>query len=1554
MGGPQLKELNKIKLVAVLFLIALFCTSIPFSEAFFSIFKGKEQKEVEEISSEDATEFFTKKKYLKAKEAFVKLVNKDPDDLDYQGMLAWCEFMLDNHVAAQNIFRKIAKKDNGNFDGQLGMAWTHIKLGNYKKAKPYLQTAKDAAENWQAYMVLDAEGWLNAKLGNLKKAKELFGNEDGVLEDWQEDNMPADGRVGLAWAFMKEKKYKKAKEEFKEGLDRDEKCFFCHDGLARIALQSKNYEEALAQTVKGLKIVHFNNGLLSLLDTIFLTIKDTDKKIKILKELIETHSDDPKYLYVSRLAYVQMAAQKTKEAEKIFQLILKKDSGNFLARIGLSRIQYQKKKIVEDAWKEYARGEFEEALKKFNAKREEAKKKGNPAAEDGRGWTLLALEKPKKAYDAFQTALKIDKRFFFSYSGLIASQRLSFPTYNAAWRLTNYGKFKDAEETFQKARKEIPVKYHWLIDEGLGWIHYYKKDYSAAEKAFNNSIKIEKDAFLSHKGLAYVALENDNFEKAEKELMTSLGSNPSQVISTYIFPAQKFLKAKQFLKAKELLSLGERTYKFSADIQFLLARAFKGLKDPATASQKAMKSVKLAPAYVHPKFNDLELDPETIKDAYKHMGWGLYYAGKSKDALKRFDEYFSAGGEDNSAKLGKAWVLVALKKTEDAIELFEESLGDGEKKNISALLGIGWAKLKSDEVEEAEKRFRTVLKRIPGHYSASAGLARIQYRKTRIVKDAWKEYSKKNYKEALEKFNSKREDAEENNNPAAEDGRGWTLLALDKPKKAIKAFRAALKIDKQFFYSRSGLIAAQRKSLVSYSQAWGLLNIGRFKEALKSFQKARKETSPQLQWLVDDGLAWLAYYKKDYETAERIFSEILKKKPEAYLSQKGLGFVALQKEDFDNALKHLTASLEKNPYQPINSFTIPAVKFLKKKKYIKIKQLLTLGERTYPRSADIQFLLAKAYKGLGNEKKATQKGYLAAILAPAYIHPKFDELKLDSKKIKEAYNAMGWGLYYAGKSEEALKRFEEYFSNGGKNISGLIGKGRSQLALGKAKDAEKTFTKALGENKYITAQLWIGWAQLKSDKVKEAEKTFRSVLKRIPGHYSASAGLARIQYRKTRIVKDAWKEYSKKNYKEALEKFNTQRKEALKSRNPAAEDGRGWTLLALDKPKEALKAFQAALKIDKRFFYSRSGLIAAQRASFTSYNKAWIQANSGKFKESEKNFKIAKKEASKQLLWLIEEGLGWLAYYKKDFDTAKKTFTKVLKDKPEAYLSQKGLGFIALEKGDFDTALKQLRASLEKNPYQPISSFTIPARKFLEKNKYVKIKELLTLGERTYPRSADIQFLLAKAYKGLGNEKKATEKGYIAAILAPAYIHPKFDELKLDSEKVKEAFNAMGWGLYFSRKNKEALERFNQYIESGGSNPNAKRGLSFALFRLKKYKKSIPGLIKAASLEPKTLKPITEMILLPGTKRKWPIRYSAKSTLAWAYFRIGNTEKAEKQFQKVIQKNPFSLDALTGLGYVCLKLKKTKKAKKYFQDALKTNPYYPDAKRGMKLIKAKK
>ena len=174
-----MKKSNKTKLFAVLFSTVLFCTLVPLSEgALLDIFKGKQNKEeekTEEISSEDATELFSKKKYLKAREAFKKLVEKDSDDLDDKGMLAWCEFMLDNHVAAQNIFRKIANKDNGNFDGQLGMAWTHIKLGNYKKAIENYETAIELASD------SDYAGLYN----NLALAYNSQGNDTKAIEIYE-------------------------------------------------------------------------------------------------------------------------------------------------------------------------------------------------------------------------------------------------------------------------------------------------------------------------------------------------------------------------------------------------------------------------------------------------------------------------------------------------------------------------------------------------------------------------------------------------------------------------------------------------------------------------------------------------------------------------------------------------------------------------------------------------------------------------------------------------------------------------------------------------------------------------------------------------------------------------------------------------------------------------------------------------------------------------------------------------------------------------------------------------------------------------------------------------------------------------------------------------------------------------------------------------------------------------------------------------------------------------------------------------------------------------
>ena len=217
-------------------------------------------------------------------------------------------------------------------------------------------------------------------------------------------------------------------------------------------------------------------------------------------------------------------------------------------------------------------------------------------------------------------------------------------------------------------------------------------------------------------------------------------------------------------------------------------------------------------------------------------------------------------------------------------------------------------------------------------------------------------------------------------------------------------------------------------------------------------------------------------------------------------------------------------------------------------------------------------------------------------------------------------------------------------------------------------------------------------------------------------------------------------------------------------------------------------------------------------------------------------------EVERETQWLIADGLGWAQYYRKQYDGAERAFRQVVAGTPEAYLSQKGLGFVALERGDWAGAVKALTASLTRNPYQVVTSYTLPAKRLLEAKQYAEAKELLTLGERVYPYAADVRWLLAKALLGLKDEAGAAQKALVAVQLAPAYIQPVFDELKLPAGAVREAYQALGWGLYFAGNHEAALQRFTQYLKAGGTDPNASRGRAFALFRLGRYKAAVPDL----------------------------------------------------------------------------------------------------------------
>ena len=56
-----------------------------------------------------------------------------------------------------------------------------------------------------------------------------------------------------------------------EGLNRNVyECFYCHDGLARVALAEGKLDEALKEAIKGAEMARHNPGLVALIDTLEL------------------------------------------------------------------------------------------------------------------------------------------------------------------------------------------------------------------------------------------------------------------------------------------------------------------------------------------------------------------------------------------------------------------------------------------------------------------------------------------------------------------------------------------------------------------------------------------------------------------------------------------------------------------------------------------------------------------------------------------------------------------------------------------------------------------------------------------------------------------------------------------------------------------------------------------------------------------------------------------------------------------------------------------------------------------------------------------------------------------------------------------------------------------------------------------------------------------------------------------------------------------------------------------------------------------------------------
>ncbi len=1106
------------------------------------------------MAATPAEDMFVRKRFVEARDLAAR-----SGTLDDLSIVGWSQFMLDDYGAAEQSFRKLAQSWPNDFDVKLGLAWVSIKTGKFDDATRLLQEAEQLAVGWQKYMVVDAKGWLALKRGDVALAERHF-TAELAMESASGKSDPA---VGLGWAAFNRGDLAKAKSAFQEGVTRDSKCFFCRDGLARVALIKNDPREALKQVLEGIEITPDNAGLNSLLATTLTAIGDPALSVKTYQGLMGQH---PKALaFKIGLGFSLMAAGKASEAETRFREVLKADPGNPGALAGIGNLQFYKTELVKDGWSAYYKGDYEAALKLFDSKLAEAAAKKNPSAADGRGWTLLAMGKAREARDAFRQAVALDADFHYSRSGLTAAETQLLTTYRQAWGLIDLQRLDEARLLFEKARSETPTDLHWLIDDGLAWVAFQKKDYEAADKAFSAILAANPGAYLSQNGLAWVAMERKDFGRAGRLIAQSLQQNPYQVLASYTRAAERLIGAGQYKDAREILNLGERIYPYSADIHFLMARAKAGLNDDGAAGLSLARAAELAPAYIDPAFDNVRIAVNGRHPALLSLAWGLYYSGAYDAAAKRFQQYAATGGTATSGTSGLGWTQLALKKYPEASQAFQSALQKGDKADANA--GLGWVALGKNDGANAEKSFKSALKAVPNYASAQSGLAAVQFQKSDIVKTGWEAYYKGDYKRALELFQAKAPEALAAGNPAVEDGRGWALLALGDAKAAAAAFAAALKIDPDHYSSQSGQIAARRADLVLYQQAWARLESGQFNDAKAKFDQARSESPADSQWLIDDGLAWMAYFKKDYDAAEKAFKAVIAANPNAYLSHKGLGYVLTERKQFAAAAKELVSAYTLAPFQGALSYTSPTLKMIDAGAFSDAREVLQVGERAYPYSADIQYLLARVFAGLRDDTNAGKKAAAAAALAPQYIDPVFDKLKLPAAASRDGLANLAWGFYFAGDHGKALKRFGEAAKAGATDPNVGRGTAFALFRQGKYKEAIPLLEAA----------------------TKHEPGTLLPVVEIVPIPGTKQSWT--IEYTATTTL--AWAHYRLGDGAKADKLFA----EAL-AVNPFGIDsltGRGYARLALKDAAGARNYFEQALKISPSYPDARQGLEAAKK-----------------------------------------------------------------------------------------------------------------------------------------------------------------------------------------------------------------------------------------------------------------------------------------------------------------------------------------------------------------------
>ncbi|MDH3236661.1 MAG: tetratricopeptide repeat protein, partial [Alphaproteobacteria bacterium] len=640
-----------------------------------------------------------------------------------------------------------------------------------KQAERYFRGVDRRVTGDLRYIVADGLGWVAFARGRFGEAEKWF---QARQKERRSGRAPSDEHLGPAWIAMVRNDRRGATAALNRGLRLQPKYFRLYSGLGRVALLRGRYGDAVRYTLAGIKLARFNPDLLRVLDAALTRARNPGRRVEIYRHLVRQYPEVPDFRTALGWGYLDLGQYAA--ARRAFSAVLRIEPGQPLARAGLARATARMYRSVSGAWKLYEEGRFEAALASFDARRRTSGSR-NPAIDTGRGWSYFMLGNTKAARAAFRSALRLDPSYKLAQDGLRALRDAPRTIYLKAWDLIEVKRLGAARAQLGRVRSVLKPSEAWRIEEAEAWIAHLEGRNQQAGATFQKILQRRPKAWISRKGLGFVAIAEGQLDEGYRHIRLSLADRPKQVPSSYTIPAERLIDSGRADLALTILRIGAKHEPRAGVIALFQTKALVRQGRMGAATAQAIRGSRLNARLIHARLADTGLAPRSARRAYLELGKSLYAVRHYKGAVQRLSEYLAAGGSDPEAirtrgfayyRLGQfaeasrdlsrivryepgrlrpvldevsipgtgktwvirfdgrstlAWSLLLQRKAQDADRTFAQVL-QYHPGWIDALTGRGYAKLALKDRRSAARLFRRALLLSPGYPDAWQGLVR--------------------------------------------------------------------------------------------------------------------------------------------------------------------------------------------------------------------------------------------------------------------------------------------------------------------------------------------------------------------------------------------------------------------------------------------------------------------------------------------------------------------------------------------------------------------------------------------------------------------------------------------------------------------------------------------------------------------------------------------------------------------------------------------------------------------------------------------------------------